>query len=234
MENTRYVDNVTQRCFTFLHAMFTTRKYRIQPQNTTYVRNGRVWILHGTDLSTNTQIVCILIPHLPFDYIGLVPQCHRVTVGKVIDILPCLSAGYHAKTDKWSLGTNAMKTLRQYQLSTDASRIIVVSDHVTSPGRNYIATNQACCVDVFTYRDAIMTSMFSHVFQPLFYRVIRKCEIDSIKQLHPDFKKEFQRMVTNDPLVRFLGLYEGDILEYNLTDPENNERTREYALIRKE
>jgi hypothetical protein len=206
MVDHHYVGATTMHALKFLDKMFATRGYDTRSRQRFYSAKRNLWQVYVAD------IVCILTP-CPLKKTEACEKLHPVSSVDEQSLETEAFSGNGKQAPKTlNIGTDFIQALTEFGQDKNLSQIILVSSTVTSQAEKAIQCSELKIVH-FSYAETAFPALITHSLQPRCFEKLSRSERDEFILTNPRFKQELSRYSLTEPMVKFCGFTEGDIIK---------------------
>lgn len=223
MPDQHYVGTTTMHALKFLDSMFVTRGYDLKMRTRYYASKKNLWQVFIAD------IVCILTP-CPSKKTDAGDKLHLVSSveDQFLEMEAFGKSCKHAPKT-FNIGTDFIQALIEFGEEKNLSQIILVSSTVTSQAEKALYGSNINIVH-FSYAETAFPALLTHDLQPRCFHKLDKAERAAFVLKHPGFQRELSRYSMTEPLIKFCGFGEGDIIECSDDNIQSGCVTR-YAIV---
>ena len=223
MTDHHHVSTITMHALKFLDLMFVARGYNLKTRRRFYVAKKNLWQVFISD------IVCVLTP-CPVKKSETLDKLHIVSsIRDENGDAEVFGGNWKHVLKTFNIGTDFIQALTDYGKDQSMSQIILISSTVTGQAEKAIQSSDMKIVH-FSYAETAVPSLLSHFLQPRCFRKLDDTERSLFVKAHPRYQQELSRYSIMEPIVKYRGFSEGDIVECSDDNIQGGD-VRRFAIV---
>ncbi len=213
----------TAHALEYIDVMLQARGYDIKKRKRFFLPKQRLWQVFLND------IFCVLTPcaSTKLEQKQKLQVVQSSPEGQIK--YPIFSEGGKNSPKAQNIGINFIQSLVDYGLAQRFTSIILISNTVTTPASKAIQTSQIK-ISHFSYAETVVSNLVDHCLQPANFRKLSDSEKSEFIRLNPNYTKELGKYSTSEPLVKFFGFEDNDLISFSEYELEGGIVTR-YAIV---